>query len=78
MLAVPVAPPRTLDALRPDADEIVCVLQPPRFGSVGEHYARFEQVDDAEVVALLAAAPTLQAPGPTSPAMPAARQETPR
>lgn len=56
VLAVPVAPPETVDALSPEADEVVAVLTPPRFGAVGRWYRRFPQLDDAAVVALLAAA----------------------
>jgi putative phosphoribosyl transferase len=53
VLAVPVAPPDTLQALAPHVDDLVCLLAPPRFRSVGEWYARFEQTGDAEVQDLL-------------------------
>jgi putative phosphoribosyl transferase len=39
-----------------DADEVVCLLQPPGFQSVGSHYRDFRQTSDDEVAALLAAA----------------------
>ena len=51
--AVPVAPPSTLERLRPYADEVVCLQAPPRFGSVGQFYRHFPQVEDAEVLACL-------------------------
>jgi len=51
--AVPVAPPATLEWLRPYADELVCLEAPPRFRAVGEFYRDFPQVEDAEVVACL-------------------------
>ena len=54
ILAVPVAPPEALPALREAVDEVICLEQPRPFGSVGQHYLRFSQVDDDEVVRLLA------------------------
>jgi predicted phosphoribosyltransferase len=54
--AVPVAPPETLALVRPHADEVVCLAAPQDFHAVGQFYADFRQVDDAEVVACLAAA----------------------
>lgn len=52
--AVPVGPPETIRRLAGVADAVVCPLQPERFMAVGGWYRRFEQVPDAEVVALLA------------------------
>ena len=40
-------------ALREDADEVICLAQPEPFYAIGLHYQSFEQVDDAEVIALL-------------------------
>lgn len=51
--AVPVAPPETLERIRPDADEVVCLLAPPDFQAVGRYYDDFDQVTDDEVVAIL-------------------------
>ena len=62
VLAVPVAPRDTLERLRPEVDELVCLATPQPFFAVGEHYARFDQVDDAEVIAALDAAG--RGPGP--------------
>jgi len=53
VLAVPVAPQETIDALRPEADEIVCLATPEPFFAVGGHYRDFRQTSDAEVVELL-------------------------
>lgn len=53
ILAVPVAPPDTLDALQADAGEIICLSTPDPFFSVGEHYASFEQTSDEEVIRLM-------------------------
>jgi len=52
--AVPVAPPGSLEQIRPHADEVVCLATPAGFAAVGQFYRRFEQVEDDEVVALLA------------------------
>lgn len=53
ILALPVAPPSTLEALGALADDVVCLHSPERFHAVGAFYDNFDQVDDAEVVALL-------------------------
>lgn len=55
--ALPVAAPESVDAVRPYADEVVCLEAPQRFFAVGQFYRRFDQVEDDEVVRLLAAAP---------------------
>ncbi|MCT7377005.1 phosphoribosyltransferase [Chelativorans salis] len=56
VLAVPVAPRDTLDSLKADADEVVCLAAPLNFRAVGLHYRNFDQTSDAEVVQLLNAA----------------------
>jgi putative phosphoribosyl transferase len=53
VLAVPVAPGETIDSLRGEADEIVCLHTPAAFGGVGQFYADFAQVDDEIVAGLL-------------------------
>ncbi len=53
VMAVPVAPPETLDEFRSLADEIVCLESPVVFGAVGYFYRDFRQVTDEEVVAAL-------------------------
>jgi predicted phosphoribosyltransferase len=52
--ALPVGPPETIAGLASVVDEMVCPLQPRWFGAVGEFYADFSQVSDAEVLALIA------------------------
>ncbi len=54
VLAVPVAPPQTLDRLRHEADEVVALATPEPFLAVGEWYEVFDQTSDEEVVAALA------------------------
>jgi putative phosphoribosyl transferase len=55
VLAVPVAPPDTIERLRAEVDDLVCLAEPPYFYAVGAHYADFHQVSDDEVVATLRA-----------------------
>ena len=52
--AVPVAAPDSLEQVRPYADEVVCLEAPEFFHAVGQFYREFQQVEDKEVVALLA------------------------
>jgi predicted phosphoribosyltransferase len=52
--AVPVAARESLEAVRPYADEVVCLQTPEDFMAVGQFYRDFAQVEDDEVVALLA------------------------
>jgi putative phosphoribosyl transferase len=52
--AVPVAPPDTLDKVKPYADEVVCLSTPEMFYAVGQFYQSFNQVSDEEVIGLLA------------------------
>jgi predicted phosphoribosyltransferase len=54
VLAVPVAPVSAPGRLCPPYDELVAVRLPERFFSVGEHYRRFDQTTDDEVVEALA------------------------
>jgi putative phosphoribosyl transferase len=56
VLAVPVAPPETIELLRPEADEIVCLETPEFFLAIGEFYEDFSQTSDEEVIELLEAA----------------------
>jgi putative phosphoribosyl transferase len=55
ILAVPVAPPDTVEAMGAVADEVVCLETPARFRAVGLWYDDFGEVGDDEVARLLAA-----------------------
>jgi len=55
--AIPVAAPDSLEAVRPFADEVVCLYAPEDFRAVGEFYEDFPQVDDEEVIRVLAQPP---------------------
>lgn len=48
VLAVPVGSPDSIERLRDEADEVVCVDAPPGFGAVGQFYRQFGQVSDDE------------------------------
>lgn len=53
VLATPVGAPRSIEALRSVADEVVCPETPEWFVAVGSWYEDFSQVSDAQVVFLL-------------------------
>jgi putative phosphoribosyl transferase len=59
VLAVPVAPTHTIQELRQEADEIICLDTPEDFFAVGQFYRRFPQLRDEEVAALLEQASNL-------------------
>lgn len=54
VVAVPVGSRQACAALREDADEVVCLAQPEPFYAIGPYYQAFDQVEDAEVLRLLA------------------------
>ena len=60
ILAVPVAPRETVQALQNEVDQIVCLEQPHPFHAIGLHYDDFHQLDDDEVIAAMDSVP----PGP--------------
>jgi putative phosphoribosyl transferase len=69
VVAVPVGSREACDALRREADEVVCPSQPEAFWAVGFHYRDFEPTLDDEVVDILeehararAAGSTLRSP----------------
>jgi len=53
VLAVPIAPERTVQELGKEADRVVVLDTPSNFVAVGQWYTHFDQVEDAEVVAAL-------------------------
>jgi putative phosphoribosyl transferase len=53
IVAVPVAAPETCEALRREADQVVCLATPDPFLAVGAWYDDFSQTSDEEVTALL-------------------------
>lgn len=63
VLAVPVAPRDTIDKLRREVDEVICLETPDPFHAIGLFYGDFHPVEDAEVTRLLHAADA-QSPSP--------------
>jgi len=57
ILAVPVAPPDTVERLRPEVDRLICLSTPEWFAAVGQFYDDFSQTTDEEVIRALAEAP---------------------
>ncbi|HVX64110.1 MAG TPA: phosphoribosyltransferase family protein [Pirellulales bacterium] len=53
IVAVPVASPDRLVAVRQWCDEVVCLLAPETFWAIGQFYRDFSQVEDEEVVEIL-------------------------
>jgi putative phosphoribosyl transferase len=53
VVAIPVAPPDTVETLRLASDETVCLEIPSEFMAIGGHYSDFSQVTDEEALALL-------------------------
>lgn len=53
IVAVPVAPPETLERFRPQCSYLECLLTPSDFEAIGQFYEDFQQVEDEEVIRLL-------------------------
>ena len=53
VLAVPVCASQTAELLRPETDDLICLLAPPDLEAIGLWYRNFDQVPDREVVRLL-------------------------
>lgn len=54
VVAIGVAPPDSLAAIRAEADEVVCLHSPPYFYAVGQFFEDFAEVTDEMVVRALA------------------------
>jgi putative phosphoribosyl transferase len=53
VLAVPLAPPDIISALRAEVDALVCTFTPATFRAIKYFYDDFHQISDGEVIALL-------------------------
>ncbi len=53
VVAIPVAPPESLEKIKEYADEIICLQTPEPFFAIGQFYERFEQLEDEEVINIL-------------------------
>jgi predicted phosphoribosyltransferase len=60
ILATPVAPTETLQAMREETDEVVCLEDHEAFGAIGFYYQNFRQISDDEVIEILAKFPERQ------------------
>lgn len=54
VVAVPTASPDTCEALKVEADDVICAMTPEPFFAVGHWYEDFTQTTDDEVRELLA------------------------
>lgn len=52
-LAIPVAPPDTLEKLKKEVDDLVCLISEEPFYAVSQFYKKFNQISDEEVISLL-------------------------
>ncbi len=50
VVAIPVAPPETVEELKKEADEVICLQTPRLFFAVGQWYENFKQYSDEEVI----------------------------
>jgi len=53
IVAVPVAPPETIERFRPHCSHVECLLTPGDFEAISQFYEDFQQVEDEEAVRLL-------------------------
>lgn len=53
VLAMPVGAPSTVEAMKAEADDVICLLEPEPMWAIGMWYRDFSQVPDDEVLALL-------------------------
>lgn len=53
IVAVPVAPPETVENIKQEVDKVVCLSTPVPFYAIGQFYEQFDQVEDEEVIRLL-------------------------
>ena len=67
VVAVPVAPPDTIERLQQEVDEVVCLDAPEFFHAVGAFYRDFTQTQDDDVVDLLQRAAVFSRPQGGSP-----------
>lgn len=66
VLAVPVAPAETLEDLRREVDDIICLQTPEPFYAIGVFYRDFAQMSDQEVVDILARTAAGRGPDPAA------------
>ena len=52
-VAIPVGPPSTIEELKEQSNNVVCLYKPEDFGAIGQFYRDFDQTSDEEVIELL-------------------------
>jgi putative phosphoribosyl transferase len=60
IVAVPVAPPQTVQRLKKIVDDVLALYVIPDFGAIGSFYQQFDQTSDSEVIELINAAAIAQ------------------
>jgi putative phosphoribosyl transferase len=60
ILAVPVAADDTMETLRHDVDEVICLEKPATLEAISFHYGDFSQLTDEDVIAILKRSRTTQ------------------
>lgn len=60
VVAVPVAPPQTVQELKMIVDDVLALCVTADFAAIGSFYLRFDQVSDEEVIDLMKSAPITQ------------------
>ena len=53
MVAVPVGPFSTIEELKKEADDVICLQKPEPFYAIGQFYKDFTQTSDEDVRRLL-------------------------
>jgi predicted phosphoribosyltransferase len=61
VIAAAVAPPRSLETMRAESDEVVCLYSTEDFHAVGQFFDDFSEVSDEQVITALARAPAHRA-----------------
>lgn len=56
VVAVPVCPPDTLNEIKKEVDEVICLFSPERFFGIGAFYINFAQTTDEQVIDLMSKA----------------------
>jgi len=63
ILAIPVAPPAAITALRSELDQVICLAEPADFESVSRYYHDFHQLSDEEALSMLTEARSIRDKG---------------
>ncbi len=53
VIAVPVAPPDSIERVWSEADKVICLYSPENFFAIGQFYRSFPQVEDSEAIEIL-------------------------